>query len=355
MFSLFEKKHKPSTAFSIDERNLRYVTAIRDDQGIQVQTYGSELLPDSILDEHDEIVNDAQFVGYVRALAKSIACTDANVIIPDAIAHCFHTHVAKTPDASQQEIILDHLKTYCESHDMLSYGEYIAEYEIILETDFGYDIHATLVPKKYVEHLQRLFKQAGITVHHIETAHHAVAKSCVQIPIGHGFVAVSFGRKTTSISLFNGTTIVSHDVVRIGIEDLYKTIEHKLGISRKDAERIMSRHGILRTHPDTAVLGELYLALYPIIESIDRMLVSIGTERYKAFGHRFETSDIVVFGHGALIKGLVGYLGERTNLRPHELDVWVGRKESRAPIMNLPAVETFLYAEPLSLALLYLE
>ena len=355
MVSLFKKKTKTSTAFSIDDRNVRYVTVVRGGDGIQVEKYGSELFPDSIIDDADVIINDAAFVARLRTLAQGISCTDADVIIPDAVAHCFHTHVAKVPGTSQEDIILDHLKTYCEAHGMLGYGEYISEYEIILETHFGYDLHATLVPRKYVEHLQRLFRQAGVTVHHIETAHHAVAKSCVPIPVGHGFVAVSFGRKTTSVSLFNGTTIVAHDVVSVGVEDLYRTIEQQLNVSRTDSERIITRHGVLRTHPDRTVLGELYLSLAPVIDSIDRMLVAIGTEPYKIFGHRFETGDIVVFGHGALVKGLVGYLGERTNLRPHELDVWVGRKNDRAPIMNLPAVETFIYAEPLSLALLYLE
>ena len=355
MLSFLKKKPKPSTAFSIDERNLRYVTVVRQENGIQVNQYGSELLPDTIIDEYDMIINDAGFVARLRSVAQSISCTEANVIIPDAVAHCFHTHVAKIPGNSQEQVILDHLKTYCESHDMLDYQEYISEYEIILETDFGYDLHATLVPKKYVDHLQRLFRQAGISVTHIETAHHAVAKSCVPIPVGHGFVAISFGRKTTSISLFNGTTIVSHDVVSVGVEDLYQAIQDKLQVTREYAEKIITRHGVLRTHPDMDMLGELYLSLSPVVESIDRMLVAIGTEPYKIFGHRFETGDVVVFGHGALVKGLVGYLGERTNLRPHELDVWVGRKNDRAPIMNLPAVETFIYAEPLSLALLYLE
>ena len=354
MFSFLEKKPKTSTAFSIDEATIRHVAVVRGNDGIQVTHYGSDWCDPSIIDETDTIVDDAAFVARLRAVAQTIGCDQASVVIPDARSHCFHTHVAKVSEVAQSDVIADHIKAYCESHDLLDFREYVSEYEIILETEFGYDIHATLVQKKYVEHLQRLFKQAGVAVGHIETAHHAVAKSCIQIPTGHGFVAVSFGKKTTAISLFNGTHIVAHDVVSVGTETLYRVLQERLRVSRSEAERIIGRHGVLRTHPDEKILGELYLSLAPVIAGIDRLLVSVGREPYKIFGHRFETRDVVVFGHGALVKGLIGYLGERSGLRPHALDVWVGRTAERAPIMNLPAVETFIYAEPLSLALLYL-
>ena len=141
----------------------------------------------------------------------------------------------------------------------------------------------------------------------------------------------------------------------MGIETLYKTIERYLRVTRADAERIISRHGVLQTHPDNGLLAELHLALAPVYRSADYQLINLGQMSYKMFGHRFITNDLIIYGQGVGIKGLVGFLGDRTNLRARELDVWAGHTEDRAVVMNLPANEALMYAEPLSLALLYLK
>lgn len=363
IFSWFEKE-KPSVAFSFDNGFVRFVSVIKEkvagEHVIQVSEYGSEFLGPDIVDGQDKIINDALFVRKLRALAQSgkkdeLKWNEVNIVIPDKEAVMFHTHVAKEDDKEMGDVIIDHIKTYCQSNQLLQFAEYVCEYDIILKTDFGYDIHVTLVPRLYIDHLARLFRQAGIKVRHIETAHHAVARSCLNIPKGTGYVMIAFGDRSTTIALVHGEHMVSHQVVSVGIENLYKTIERYLRVPREDAERIIKKHGVLQTHPDNGLLAELYLELAPVYRSVDYQLVNLGQMSYKIFSHRFETRDLIMYGEGVGIKGLVGFLGDRTSLRAKELDVWAGHAEDRADIINLPAQEAVVYAEPLSLALLYLE
>jgi len=358
IFSLF-KKQKPSLAFSLDNGFVRWICLMREKEGIQVIEYGSEFFGADIINAQDSIIDDAAFVRKLRLISEKIIAStkamEANIVIPDHQAVMFHTHVAKVDDKQMGDVIVDHIKAYCQINQLLELTEYICEYDIILKTDFGYDIHVTLVPKLYVAHLARLFKQAGIAVRHIETAHHAVAKSCLNIKNGTGYALVSFGEKQTSVSLIHGEHLVSNEVVAVGVENIYKTVERFLAVSRNDAMRIIQRHGVLKTHPDNGLLSELYLELAPIYRTIDRQLIELGQLPYKIFGHRFTTNDLIVYGEGVWIKGLVPFLGERTNLLAWELDVWAGHHEDRAPILNLPAVDTLTYAEPLSLGLLYLD
>lgn len=364
LFSWFEKE-KPSVAFSIDNGFLRWVAVVREEvkgeKIVQVSEYGSEFLGPEVVDDQDRIVNDALFVRKLRLLVQSangkegkVKWDEVNIVIPDKEAVMFHTHVAKDDDRAMGDVIVDHIKTYCQSNKLLQFADYICEYDIILQTEFGYDIHVTLVPRLYVDHLARLFRQAGVKVKHIETAHHAVAKSCLNIPTGTGYIMISFGNRSTTIGLVHGEHMVSHQVVSVGIENLYKAIERYLRVTRADAERIVKKHGVLQTHPDNGLLAELHLELAPVYQSVDYQLVNIGQMSYKMFGHRFVTKDLVVYGEGVGVKGLVGFLGERTSLRAKELDVWAGHAEDRADIVNLPAQEAVIYAEPLSLALLYL-
>ncbi len=363
-FGLFEKP-KPAIAFSLDNGFLRWVAVVQEKNGkesmIQVSEYGSEFLGADIVNEGDHIIDDALFVRKLKTLNESDGKDkkpkwDAvSIVIPDNEAIMFHTHVAMEPEKEMGDVIMDHIKTYCQSRNLLELAEYICEYDIILKTDFGYDIHVTLVPRLHIEHIARLFKQAGMQVKHIETAHHAVAKSCLTIPHGTGYVMVSFGNRSTTVALIHGEHMVSHQIVSVGIETIYKTVERYLRVPRSDAERIIARHGILQTHPDNGLLAELHLSLAPVYRSVDYQLVSLGQMAYKMFGHRFTTNDLMVYGQGVGIKGLVGFLGDRTNLRARELDVWAGHTEDRATIMNLPADQALTYAEPLSLALLYLQ
>lgn len=352
-FSFFEKP-KPSNAFSFDDGHIRFVSLSRVEGVIHVDRFSSENL-NGILDDTDTVVDEAKFVARVSALAANYGITESNIVIPDGRAVCFHTHVPKVPERQMNDVIIDHLKTYCQANDLLHLHQYISEYEVILETEFGYDIHATLVPSSYVAHLVRLFKQAGIIVPHIETAHHAVARACLQIPTGTGYVAISIGKKKTTVSVINGEHLVSHDIVSCGIETIYETVQKYLDVPRERAVSIIGKHGMLKTHPDPGLLSELYLQMSPIWQSVDRQLIELGQMPYKIYGHRFITDTMVIYGEGITIKGLIAYLGEHTNLRARELDIWAGRHSERAPILNLPASETPVYAEALALALVYLK
>ncbi len=358
LFSRFNNS-KRSTAFSIDNGTLRYISVMRQKEGIQVVGYGSDPMGALVINSDDQIIDDAAFVSRLRVLVSNVELDpknpEINVVIPDQQAVMFHTHISKESSREMGDVIVDHIKTYCEANNLLQFADYICEYDIILETSFGYDVHVTLVPKRYVEHLARLFKQAGIAVRHVETAHHAVAQACLGIPTGTGIVLVSFGTHKSTVALLNGNHLVSQEVVSVGAEHLYDAIVRFLGVDHAYAEKIIARHGILKTHPDNGLLGELYLALAPIYRSVDSQLIAIGREPYKMYGHRFTTDTLVVYGEGLFVRGLAAFLGEKTNLEIREIDVWASHADQRAPVLNLPAHETLTYAEPLSLALLYLD
>lgn len=357
IFSLFQKP-KNSIAFSLDHGTLRYVSVTREKTGIQVNRHDAILLDADVISEDDTIIDDAKFVQVLRKVATQIhpsGQVDANFVVPDYQAIMFHTHITKDTPAHMNDIIVDHLKTYCEAHDLLDFTDYICEYDVILETAFGYDIHATLVPKTYTSHIARLFKQAGITLHHIETAHHAVAQSCLDIPSGTGVVLVSFGQFKTTVTLVHGNHLVSQQVVPVGFEIIFETIQSFLNSDRDYTEKIVDRHGVLPTHPDSGLLGELFEKLAPIYHSIDHQLIAVGQIGNKHFGHRFSTDTVLMYGEGVFIKGMTSLLADKTGLHVKALDVWAGHDQDRAPVMQLHADDVLAYAEPLSLALLYLD
>lgn len=360
-FSLFEKP-KNSVAFSFDHDTLRYISLAKTKQGITVASHGSEVLGPEIISPTGLIANDALLVERLRKIKTRIDfgsgasdAAEAVLVVPDRIAIMFHTHISKEPEKQMNDVIVDHIKTYCESNVMLPYHEYICEYDVILETSFGYDVHVTLVPKLVVNHFGRLFKQAGISITHIETAHHAVARACLEVPTGDGVVLVSFGSKQSTVAVLHGNHCVSQRVVPIGEEKILATIEKYLRVDRAYAEKIIGRHGLLQTHPDVGLLGELYLAIDPICRSITDQLVAIGQVPYKTFGERFTTDNVVIYGSGMHIQGLVPLIGEKTQLNAQELDIWAGYRNERAPLLDIHAKDVLTYAEPLALALVYLK
>lgn len=365
-FGLFKKPQEPAVAFSLDNGYLRWVAVAQENHkhGLvtQVTDYGSEFLGTDIVDRDDHIIDESLFVRKLQQLnnanyaaTKKSRWNTVSIVIPDGEAIMFHTHVTRQPEKEMGEIIMDHIKTYCQSQGLLQVTEYVCEYDIILKTKFGYDVHVTLVEKKHVDRIARLFKQAGMAVRHIETAHHAVAKSCLALPQGSGYVLVSFGTRSTTIALVHADHLVAQQTVSVGSEQLVAVVMRYLRISQHEADRIIARHGILQTHPDNGLLAELHRTLAPISQNIDHQLVTVGHMSYKMFGHRFTTKDVVVYGQGVAIKGILGFLGDQTRLRARLLDVWAGHGEDRAPILAIPAHELVIYAEPLSLALLYLK
>lgn len=358
MFSLFEKSRR-STAFSFDNGFVRYVLVERTKKGIQVVDYGSEFFGLDIISPEEEIIDDAAFVNRLRILLQKIdfrtAIPEVNVIIPDGQALMFHTHVTKEPAREMNDIIIDHIKTYCTTHHLLEFPEYICEYDIFHETPFGYDVHVTLVPKKYTQHLSRLFKQAGITIKHVETAHHSVTTSCITTGLGTGTVLLSFGRFTSTVALLHHNHLVSQEKVMVGEENIRQVIKRFLNVSDEYVQKIIEKHGIMQTHPDNGLLGEIYLELAPLYRSIQRQMIQVGEIPYKTLAQRFTTKDLVLYGECVHLKGLAGFLADKTHLHVDILDVWSKRAHERSSIIEMPLDQTYLYAEPLSLALMYLD
>lgn len=332
-FSWF-KKHQPTVAISFDEDNARFVALEKTDQGIQVVNHGT--LPRAEL----------------AATLLQHEYTTINVVIPDHEAMMFHTHVSKEKPKHMDAVIADHIKTYCQANGLLAYAEYICEYEVILETEYGYDIHVTLVPKLYVARLRDLFKKSGIAIRFIETAHHAVARSCMHIPAGTGYVAVSFGKTKTHVAHIHADHLISQEIIPVGIETLVTTIMKGLHISADEASAILKKYGVLKTHPDNRILSNLMQALAPVVYSIDQQLVEHGKREYKIFGHRCITETMVVYGEGVEVKGLISLLGAETRLTAQALNVWSGHEQDRAPILTIPASALPAYAEAISLGLL---
>ena len=351
---LFSKKTKTSNAFAFGEECVRFVSLEMTDRGVRVAHHESVDLS-GIADADGSILDDAKFVEVMRELAKLHNIEHANCVVPDSAAIFFHTHIAKMPACEMNDAITDHLKTYCEAHDLLGFDEYVCEYDVINETPSGYDVHVTLVAKSVVIHIARLFRQAGITIAHVETAHHAVAKACTGVPTGQGYVAVSVGDKKTSVSIVHGEHLVSHDVVDAGAESVVHAVEKRLRISNAEAHKIVERHGVMGSHPDSAVLSDIHAALAAVALSIDRQIVSIKQKEYKTFSERFSIDKIVVYGAGVSIRGLADYLGAAARLPVVALDVWAASGAKHVPIVSLPASDVPEYAEALSLALVYLE
>lgn len=357
-FSLFEKP-KNSVAFAFENGTIRYVSLARKKEGISVVSYGSELLDSDIFSSKGVIVNEKKFIDRLYKIRERIDFGDkkknAVMVIPDRLAIMFHTHIVKESEKQMNDVIVDHIKTYCGANLELTFNDYICEYDIILETSFGYDVHVTLVPKLIVNHFTRIFKQVGIVITHIETAHHAVARACLDIPTGNGVVLVSIGKNQSTVAVLHKDHCVSQRVVEVGEETIVSTIQNYLHTDRAYANKIISRHGMLQTHPDVGLLGELYLALDPISRSIDDQLIAIGQIPYKTFGERFITENIFIYGSGTHIQGLIQLIGEKTGLIARELDIWAGYRHDRAPLLDMHAKDVLTYAEPLALALVYLK
>ncbi|MDB4984440.1 MAG: hypothetical protein JWM20_619 [Patescibacteria group bacterium] len=352
--SFLSKKQKTSDAFAFGEECVRFISLQESDQGIRVAHHETVRLS-GIVDTGGAILEDAQFVEKMREFAKVRKIENANCVVPDAAAIFFHTHVARVPAKQLNDVVTDHLKTYCEAHDLLGFDDYVCEYDVIREGESGYDLHVTLVAKSVVVHIARLFKQAGVTIKHVETANHAVAKACTGVPTGQGYIAVSVGENKTSISVVHGYHPVSNDVISVGNNSIINAVEERLRISHVDASKIVEKHGVMGSHPDTTVLSDIHRALAPIVESIDRQILAVKQKEYKLFGERFSIDKIVVYGIGLSTRGLADYLGTAARLPVVALDVWAASGAKHIPIMSLPASDVPQYAEALSLALVYLK
>lgn len=247
-----------------------------------------------------------------RILSRISSPRRVYVPIPARAAIRFVT-VLPRPYGNVDAAIMDHLRAYCQLHDIAFRNGARMAYQIIDPGD-TLVVAATVVDRHHVDEAVRRVHLAGYRAHPILVADEASR-------LAHqrgGRMLVSVGmHETTIIRLVAGSAVetVSHPV---GVASLADTLVRYRGLSEREAFDAIRTYGLLQAHPDNAALSELFSTLSPVFRTMDRMIRESRLP-YQHVRLSAPVESITLVGPGATVPGFSYAVSSRTGIETHIL------------------------------------
>jgi Tfp pilus assembly PilM family ATPase len=138
----------------------------------------------------------------------------------------------------------------------------------------------------------------------------------------HALLLLSISREESHIALIAAGKVQKIERHPIGSESLVRSIMSFLRVDAEEARKIYERHGILRTHREPALLENLVGELSPVVQNLLTTYRGWYADEYSDQIERLPIADIVIFGEGAHMKGLLEHIRNATRVPARYVHVW---------------------------------
>jgi Tfp pilus assembly PilM family ATPase len=354
---------KESVACMFDDRSIRFFHVTKKGTDVTIKNFFSEHIPDHIVTDHEQVLPDALLVQRLTSLRKKHNFKKIHVVIPDRYITVFHTIIprsvflndrSKNKRITLQHSIEQYLKKLLADHPNFSPTDTVADYEVIQESDEGYHTHVSIAHPDQFRFIPEILERAGFTVDHIDIASFSIHRFARYMQHGALYGTVAIGTHTTQISVVRSGKIITSTWCQVGSTHLTTTLQSKLGITLRDAERIIREYGILSTHPDKQILAALYETLQPVVVAIEQALMVCSGALYNHSFYKGIPEQWYVYGLGAAVPGIAQYLGIKARATMHPIDIIPTELMDEEVIIQIPVDQLPLYLPVMSTALNYL-
>jgi Tfp pilus assembly PilM family ATPase len=356
MFSFSQVKE--STACMIDDRFIRFFSVEKNGKKVSLKNFFSERIPDDLFST-ESFVSNAAFITRLNEIRKKTGIQKIHLVIPDQYVTVFHTVVPMdlfVPGKKDfQKVIEQYLDNLLKSHEEFSNLDVIADYDLIDETVEGYHLHVAVARPEQFKHIPALFESGGFTIEHIDISSFAIHRLAKTMYAQKTYGVISLGTHTAKVSVIRSGNIITSTVVPVGSEHLFESLQNTLSISRSEAENIIHKYGILHSHPDKNVLGQLFQTLKPLVVGVEYVQsIASSQDLYNHDFYKQQVDEFYLYGIGASISGVAQYLGIKTNTIIRPIDLIPLDFIDEEILLQVPVELLSLYLPVMSTAVHYL-
>ncbi len=336
----------PAIGFDISDRSIKYVEICKKQGAIFVRRFGEYLIPESII-ESGEIKQKEKLTDFLKTIQKELKLEYLIVALPEE--KVFLARV-KLPLMKKEEI-RGALELQLEEHIPFSANEAIFDFDIIKEnSDLSaqagkncLDINLIAFPKGIVESYRDVFVGAGFTPLVFEMEVQAASRVMVPNNETQTIILVDFGRTRTTLTIINDNKPQFTSTIKVGGEDLEKSLMKNLEIDRFQAEKIKKNQGLVKSKENEKIFNSLLPLVSVIKDEIHKLIIYCNSQN--------RVSKILLGGGDSNLIGLPEYLSYELKL-PVELgNPWINIISFKEHIPEIELRESLIYATALGLAL----
>jgi type IV pilus assembly protein PilM len=346
----FSRK-KLSVGIQITDDLVRFV-AFRVSRGeVSTEAFGEQFLSGDVVRDGKIIDND-RLVHVLRALRKKHSIGDVTVVLPEEQSFVFYTQVSSADSGDElQKVIQDHITSFLKLHSKLSVRDLVCEYDIVGEKEGSYEVQVTTTPKSLVTAYKHVVEESGMHPKIMEVGSHMVSRACLKGEDGQSCLLVDFGDKQTHVAVVSEGVVMESGTIPVGHAHLGPIVERYLNVNNHEAQKILKKYGVGRTHREPELLSHLLHELSPIRDYIDRQFIKWHSREYKNKKQQQPLQKIILHGDGAHVQGFAEHLATSTKIPVEHANVWATQPDFLGRVPAIPYEDTHRYATAISAAL----
>jgi type IV pilus assembly protein PilM len=336
----------PSFGLEISERTIKYVEMKDTPEGLIVNHYGIEHIPDGAIGK-GIVVDPTKLLPILTTIRKNKKVEAVCVSIPEEQVYTFQQEIELIPGVEIRDSILLNIEGYIPvPADVVEF-----DYDIISTNGNRIKIQVAAVERTVVESYIEVCNSAGMQVVACEYECQALARALTKPGDTSVVYIIDIGHASTTASVVQNGIVVSSSTIMRGGEEITLAISKALNISNEEAETV--KYNIGMNGKDQyiqlpEILSQAYLPLFTeIIDQYNAWLTYVKTR--ETTYHPIDSIQIV--GTEALTPGFIDLLQASFHKTVVLANVWtrVETVSTRVPLINFK--DSLIYGTAIGLAL----
>lgn len=326
------QKKTNKTVIAMSDTSLSYITLQKNAEGYDVVDYAETSLPKGVV-ERGEILKAEFLTKALEKIKQKISYPVVDVIIPHEYFTCKNIPLVKT----QKKLSLkDRVLHYFTQQDSSEEWQQTHVCEFSETSANGKDDTALLrcLPQDMYRSYDYVLTQAGLTMQAISSE----ILTYDHVILGDRVLLISLQEKYCLVAEFKNGIYTSLKKFQVSYDQFKQDIKRNVSIGELEAEKILKKYGILRTHKDEKVYRRLLQSMSPLLDYISKRKTS---DQYTIW---------VTFNEKP-IAGFVDIIAQASGAESQELDIIKTEYYPFTDVLSLHRNESYRFAPLIAQAL----
>lgn len=346
LFAPPEYLAQPLSGFDLSTNGVKAVRLAESADGLVLTRYAQTRLPAGVFID-GEVVDSVAVVEALKATAKAIGVSSANVALPESKSYLFEMVASGANKDEWRTAVEQHLDEFIPlplpetTFDFVTDGEANGGEVAIAGIGFA---------TRIVDSTLSIFDAAGVSVQSLEGEAFALVRALLPPNDNSTVLIIDMGDTTTKLSIVAARIPRFTTTINIGGHALTLAVQKYFGVTEDEARKVKAEHGIVPMPGNEEYLAAMLLTVSVIRDEIARRLV-YWQERAAPNGPHQLVSRVFLVGGNSFIKGLPEYFEGSLNIPVVLGDVFTNCAPREVWIPNIDRNDSFAYGTAIGLAL----
>src|SRR3989338_45854 len=333
-----------AVGLDISDRSIRILGLKNTRNGLEVFTYGQELIEEGILSQ-GKIIQPELLKNYLIKIKKQYGIEFARVSLSEEQVYLFNLEIPKMEPSE----IRTSVELQLEDHILISAAESYMDYNIISQNAKTYLLQVAAIPIKIVDQYFGIFDEVGIVPTCLELESQALVRAIIPKKDKITYMVVDYGSSRTGMSFVQDGVIVYTTTVPLGGIDQTNKIKDSLKITYEEAEKMKRQFGILS---NTSNVYDIILpSVSALRDEIYKHFIYWNTHKEEGGIEHHSVRKIILCGGTYNLPGLTDYLSASMQMPVELANVWSNVTDFSKYIPPINREESVAYATAIGLAL----